>query len=34
MDLSTLDYKAHPMANTSQVPNLEGLHYEMHGIVE
>ncbi|GFS43540.1 hypothetical protein Acr_00g0085640 [Actinidia rufa] len=29
-----LDNRAYPMANTSQAPDLEGLHREMHGIVE
>ncbi|GFZ06564.1 hypothetical protein Acr_18g0007340 [Actinidia rufa] len=30
-----LDNIAHPMANTSQAPDLEGIiHHEMHGIVE
>ncbi|GFY97567.1 hypothetical protein Acr_12g0001080 [Actinidia rufa] len=31
---SHLDYQAHPMANTSQAPDLEGLHCEMHDIAE
>ncbi|GFS31414.1 hypothetical protein Acr_00g0017170 [Actinidia rufa] len=29
-----LDNRAHPMANTSQVPDLEGLHREIHGMAE
>ncbi|GFS38849.1 hypothetical protein Acr_00g0059790 [Actinidia rufa] len=28
---SPLDNRAYPMANTIQVPDLEGLHYEIHG---
>ncbi|GFZ12755.1 hypothetical protein Acr_23g0011400 [Actinidia rufa] len=28
------DNKAHPMANTSQVPDLEGLHREIHDMAE
>ncbi|GFY94070.1 hypothetical protein Acr_09g0005160 [Actinidia rufa] len=31
---SPLENRARPMANTSQVPDLEGLHREMHGIAE
>ncbi|GFS36147.1 hypothetical protein Acr_00g0044360 [Actinidia rufa] len=31
---SPLDNRAPPMANTSQVPNLEGLHHEIHGMAE
>ncbi|GFY84511.1 hypothetical protein Acr_03g0012850 [Actinidia rufa] len=31
---SPLDNRAHPMANTSQVPNLEGLHREIHDMAE
>ena len=31
---SSLDNRAHPMANTSQAPDLEGIHREMYGIVE
>ncbi|GFY92422.1 hypothetical protein Acr_08g0008180 [Actinidia rufa] len=31
---SPLDNKAPPMANTSQVPDLEGLHHEIHGTAE
>ena len=31
---SPLDYKAHPMANTSQVLDLEGLHREIHSMAE
>ncbi|GFZ06644.1 hypothetical protein Acr_18g0008140 [Actinidia rufa] len=31
---SPLDNRAHPMANTGQAPNLEGIHREMHGIIE
>ncbi|GFS38129.1 hypothetical protein Acr_00g0055890 [Actinidia rufa] len=31
---SPLDNRAHPMANTSQAPDLEGLHHEMYGIAE
>ncbi|GFS35114.1 hypothetical protein Acr_00g0037940 [Actinidia rufa] len=30
---SPLDNKAHPMANTSQAPDLEGLHYEIHELI-
>ncbi|GFZ01916.1 hypothetical protein Acr_15g0005250 [Actinidia rufa] len=29
-----LDNRALPMANTSQVPDLEGLHHEIHGMTE
>ncbi|PSS28993.1 Kinesin-1 heavy chain like [Actinidia chinensis var. chinensis] len=29
-----LDNRARPMANTSQAPNLEGLHHEIHGMAE
>ncbi|GFZ19053.1 hypothetical protein Acr_27g0007920 [Actinidia rufa] len=29
-----LDNRAPPMANTSQVPDLEGLHHEIHGMAE
>ncbi|GFS34945.1 hypothetical protein Acr_00g0036910 [Actinidia rufa] len=28
------DNRAHPMANTSQVPDLEGLHHEIHDMAE
>ncbi|GFY87765.1 hypothetical protein Acr_05g0014040 [Actinidia rufa] len=31
---SPLDNRAPPMANTSQVPDLEGLHHEIHGMAE
>ncbi|GFZ18916.1 hypothetical protein Acr_27g0006550 [Actinidia rufa] len=31
---SPLDNRALPMANTSQVPDLEGLHHEIHGMAE
>ncbi|GFY90845.1 hypothetical protein Acr_07g0010420 [Actinidia rufa] len=31
---SSLDNRVHPMANTSQPPDLEGIHLEMYGIVE
>ncbi|GFZ02404.1 hypothetical protein Acr_15g0010120 [Actinidia rufa] len=31
---SPLDNRACPIANTCQAPDLEGLHYEMHGIAE
>ncbi|GFS32204.1 hypothetical protein Acr_00g0021330 [Actinidia rufa] len=31
---SPLDNRTHPMANTSQVPDLEGLHREIHGMAE
>ncbi|GFZ03500.1 hypothetical protein Acr_16g0001240 [Actinidia rufa] len=31
---SPLENKAHPMANTSQAPDLEGIHREMHGITK
>ncbi|GFY93431.1 hypothetical protein Acr_08g0018270 [Actinidia rufa] len=31
---SSLDNRAPPMANTSQVPDLEGLHHEIHGMAE
>ncbi|GFY82290.1 hypothetical protein Acr_02g0005300 [Actinidia rufa] len=31
---SPLDNRAPPMANVSQVPDLEGLHHEIHGIAE
>ncbi|PSS08046.1 Chromosome-anchoring protein like [Actinidia chinensis var. chinensis] len=31
---SPLENRAHPVANTSQAPNLEGIHREMHGITE
>ena len=31
---NSLDYRAHPMANTSQAPDLEGLHREIHGMAE
>ena len=31
---SPLNYKALPMANTSQAPDLEGLPREMHSIAE
>ncbi|GFZ21446.1 hypothetical protein Acr_29g0006080 [Actinidia rufa] len=31
---SPLDNRASPMANTSQVPDLEGLHHEIHGMAE
>ncbi|GFY95696.1 hypothetical protein Acr_11g0000020 [Actinidia rufa] len=31
---SPLDNRAPPMANASQVPNLEGLHHEIHGMAE
>ncbi|GFS38916.1 hypothetical protein Acr_00g0060170 [Actinidia rufa] len=31
---SPLDNRALPMANTSQVPDLEGLHHEIHGMTE
>ncbi|GFY87270.1 plant UBX domain-containing protein 1 [Actinidia rufa] len=31
---SPLDNKAPPMANASQVPDLEGLHHEIHGMAE
>ncbi|GFY91215.1 hypothetical protein Acr_07g0014110 [Actinidia rufa] len=31
---SPLDNRAHPMANTSQVPDLEGLHREIHDMAE
>ncbi|GFY84567.1 hypothetical protein Acr_03g0013410 [Actinidia rufa] len=31
---SPLDNKAYPMANASQVPDLEGLHREIHGMAE
>ncbi|GFY82417.1 hypothetical protein Acr_02g0006570 [Actinidia rufa] len=31
---SPLDNRAHPMANTSQTSDLEGLHREIHGMVE
>ncbi|GFZ19480.1 hypothetical protein Acr_28g0001850 [Actinidia rufa] len=31
---SPLDNKAPPMANTSQVPDLEGLRHEIHGMAE
>ena len=29
-----LDSRAHPMANTNQALDLEGIHHEMHGITE
>ncbi|GFS29137.1 hypothetical protein Acr_00g0005500 [Actinidia rufa] len=29
-----LDNRAPPMANASQVPDLEGLHHEIHGMAE
>ncbi|GFY88643.1 hypothetical protein Acr_06g0005830 [Actinidia rufa] len=31
---SPLDNRAPPMANASQVPDLEGLHHEIHGMAE
>ncbi|GFY86387.1 hypothetical protein Acr_05g0000260 [Actinidia rufa] len=31
---SPLDNRAHPMANTSQAPDLEGLYCEIHNMVE
>ncbi|GFY97652.1 hypothetical protein Acr_12g0001930 [Actinidia rufa] len=31
---SPLDNRAHPMANTSQAPDLEGFHHEIHGMAE
>ncbi|GFZ03486.1 hypothetical protein Acr_16g0001100 [Actinidia rufa] len=31
---SPLDNRAHPMANTSKVPDLEGLYCEIHGMAE
>ncbi|GFZ17148.1 hypothetical protein Acr_26g0004180 [Actinidia rufa] len=31
---SPLDYGAHPMVNTNQTPNLEGLHREIHDMAE
>ncbi|GFS33871.1 hypothetical protein Acr_00g0031010 [Actinidia rufa] len=31
---SPLDNRACPMANTSQAPDLEGLHREIHGMAE
>ncbi|GFZ02198.1 hypothetical protein Acr_15g0008070 [Actinidia rufa] len=31
---SPLDNRVLPMANTSQVPDLEGLHHEIHGMTE
>ena len=31
---SPIDNRAHPLANTSQASDLEGIHREMHGIVE
>ncbi|GFY91595.1 hypothetical protein Acr_07g0017910 [Actinidia rufa] len=31
---SPLDNRAPPMANTSEVPDLEGLHHEIHGMAE
>ncbi|GFZ12348.1 hypothetical protein Acr_23g0007330 [Actinidia rufa] len=31
---SPLDNRASPMANASQVPDLEGLHHEIHGMAE
>ncbi|GFZ02701.1 hypothetical protein Acr_15g0013090 [Actinidia rufa] len=31
---SLLDNRAPPMANASQVPDLEGLHHEIHGMAE
>ncbi|GFZ16176.1 hypothetical protein Acr_25g0005850 [Actinidia rufa] len=31
---SSWDNRAPPMANTSQIPDLEGLHHEIHGMAE
>ena len=31
---SSLDNKTHPMENTNQALDLEGIHREMHGIAE
>ncbi|GFY87620.1 hypothetical protein Acr_05g0012590 [Actinidia rufa] len=31
---SPLDNRAHPMANLGQIPDLEGLHHEIHGMAE